>query len=264
MNPKNPKFDPNRRRFIGACCAAVSATGYALQLAQLRMMGAVASPTNGPRCPSRAGALPPDYKALVCLFLAGGNDANNMIVYRSTPRGYNAYASAAGRGAIALPRTQLLHYAQDLGGREWALHTSLNADVIRHEQHGPEVAVRRRQDRAARQRRHARLPDDQGPVHGPLGAAAPRALLAQRPTDRMAVERRPTKASPAAGAAGSPTWSQALNKTIRVSMAITVAGQNFFQVGRTVSQYAVGTNGGARADRFGHGHLRSTACAPRP
>jgi hypothetical protein len=128
MNPKNPKFDPNRRRFIGACCAAVSATGMLSTLAQLRMMGAVASPTNGPQ-PARAGALPPDYKALVCLFLAGGNDANNMIVPFDT-NGYNAYASAAGRGAISLPRTQLLGITPKTSdGREWALHTSMNADV---------------------------------------------------------------------------------------------------------------------------------------
>ena len=80
MNPKNPNFDPNRRKFLGACCAAVSATGMLSTLAQLRMMGAVASPDNGPVTPPRASALPPDYKAMVCLFLAGGNDANNMVV----------------------------------------------------------------------------------------------------------------------------------------------------------------------------------------
>jgi len=27
MNPKNPTFDPNRRKFLGACSAAVGATG---------------------------------------------------------------------------------------------------------------------------------------------------------------------------------------------------------------------------------------------
>src|SRR5829696_922688 len=129
MNPKNPNFDPNRRKFLGACCAAVSATGMLSTIAQLRMMGAVASPDNGPVTPPRAGALPSDYKALVCLFLAGGNDANNMIVPFDTT-GYNAYASAAGRGAIALSRAQLLGITpKTTDGREWALHSSLNADV---------------------------------------------------------------------------------------------------------------------------------------
>jgi uncharacterized protein (DUF1501 family) len=80
MNPKNPAFDPVRRQFLGQCCAAVTATGMLSTLAQLRMMGAVASPGNGPQPPERAGNIPSDFKALVCLFLAGGNDANNMIV----------------------------------------------------------------------------------------------------------------------------------------------------------------------------------------
>ena len=129
MNPKNPTYDPTRRKFLGACCAAVSATGMLSTLAQLRMMGAVVNPDSGPITPPRAGALPADYKALVCLFLAGGNDANNMIVPFDTT-GYAAYASAAGRGAIALPRTQLLGITpKSTDGREWALHSSLNADV---------------------------------------------------------------------------------------------------------------------------------------
>ncbi|MEY4090312.1 MAG: hypothetical protein RJB55_2583, partial [Verrucomicrobiota bacterium] len=107
MNPKNPAPDLIRRKFLGQCCAAVTATGMLSTLAQLRMMGAVASAGNGPQTPPRAGAVNSDFKALVCLFLSGGNDANNMVVPFDTT-GYNDYASAAGRGAIALPRTQLL------------------------------------------------------------------------------------------------------------------------------------------------------------
>src|SRR3954470_1666958 len=122
MNPKNETFDPNRRKFLGACCAAVGATGMLSTLAQLRVMGAVASPENGTLTPPRAGALPADYKALVCLFLAGGNDANNMLVPFDTS-GYAAYSSAAGRGALAIPRSGLLGVTTKRSdGREWALH----------------------------------------------------------------------------------------------------------------------------------------------
>src|SRR5512133_740186 len=128
MNPKNPRFDPNRRKFLGACCAAVGATGMLSTLAQLRLIGAVASSDNG-ATPPRAGALPADYKALVCLFLAGGNDANNVIIpYDSA--GYAAYAAASGRGAVALPHAQLLGLQPRTNdGREWALHPSMNAGV---------------------------------------------------------------------------------------------------------------------------------------
>jgi uncharacterized protein (DUF1501 family) len=43
---------------------------------------------------------PPDYKALVCVFLSGGNDAHNMVV-PLTQSEYNAYKAA--RGTLALP-----------------------------------------------------------------------------------------------------------------------------------------------------------------
>jgi uncharacterized protein (DUF1501 family) len=43
---------------------------------------------------------PPDYKALVCVFLAGGNDSHNMVV-PLTQSEFNAYKAA--RGSLALP-----------------------------------------------------------------------------------------------------------------------------------------------------------------
>jgi len=47
----------------------------------------------------------PDYKALVCVFLLGGNDSYNMLVPRSNA-GYNVYA--ASRQNMALAQTDLL------------------------------------------------------------------------------------------------------------------------------------------------------------
>ena len=41
-----------------------------------------------------------DYKALVCVFLMGGNDGNNMAV-PLTQADYDAYRAA--RGGLALP-----------------------------------------------------------------------------------------------------------------------------------------------------------------
>src|ERR1700759_4736667 len=47
-----------------------------------------------------AQGTPPDYKALVCVFLAGGSDGHNMVV-PLTQAEFNAYRSA--RGSLALP-----------------------------------------------------------------------------------------------------------------------------------------------------------------
>lgn len=46
-----------------------------------------------------------DYKALVCIFMGGGNDGHNMVVPLSGSQ-YNAYTAA--RGGLALPLNQLL------------------------------------------------------------------------------------------------------------------------------------------------------------
>ena len=114
---------PNRRDFIGsACCAAVGATGLLSALGSLRLTAAAANPANGVVEPPRAGVIPGDYKALVCLFLNGGNDANNLII--PTGSGYASYANA--RTNLALPQTGLLPISpRTSDGRSWGLHASL-------------------------------------------------------------------------------------------------------------------------------------------
>src|SRR5687768_17374631 len=96
-----------RRRFVGECCAAVGLTGMASTLASLRATAAAADIPSGSYTPPKAGAVPSDYKALVCIFLNGGNDASNLIV--PNDNGYAAYASA--RSVLALPQSALLPLA---------------------------------------------------------------------------------------------------------------------------------------------------------
>ncbi|HMP71996.1 MAG TPA: hypothetical protein PKE55_01925, partial [Kiritimatiellia bacterium] len=65
----------SRRTFIGqAACAGLGFTGALSTIGALRLFSATAS----------AQGLPPgdDSKILICLFLYGGNDANNTLVPR--------------------------------------------------------------------------------------------------------------------------------------------------------------------------------------
>src|SRR5271170_7742219 len=80
-------MDVNRRSFIRY--ASLAAAGSA---AGLRPFGALNALAQGST----------DYKALVCVFLFGGNDANNTLVPFDTA-GYANYASI--RGPLALPQT---------------------------------------------------------------------------------------------------------------------------------------------------------------
>lgn len=99
----------SRRRFLGHCCAAVGTTGMLSTIASLRATAAAAIPT--------------DYRALVCIFLNGGNDASNLIIPYDSG-GYNSYTSY--RTVLSLPKTSLLPLApKTTDGREWALHPSL-------------------------------------------------------------------------------------------------------------------------------------------
>ena len=119
----------SRREFIGSsCCAAVGATGMLSALGSLRLMAAAASPSNGILPPTAGASLPADYKALVCLFLQGGNDANNLII--PTGSGYAAYASA--RSNLALPSSSLLSLSPKTSdGRTWGLHPAIDRKSTR-------------------------------------------------------------------------------------------------------------------------------------
>lgn len=68
-----------------------------------------------------ARAAGPDYKALVCVFLFGGNDSNNVIVPLGAEQ-YREYTRA--RGGLALPQASLLPVAAS-GGAAYGFHPRL-------------------------------------------------------------------------------------------------------------------------------------------
>ena len=66
------------------------------------------------------------YRALVCIFLAGGNDGNNMLVPLD-PAGYAAYAAARNAAGLAIAQGSLLAIKPKSIGTEFGLHPSLAA-----------------------------------------------------------------------------------------------------------------------------------------
>ena len=107
----------NRRKFLRA--AAAGGIAYAF------------GRTPGTVYAQMAGASGfPDYKALVCVFLAGGNDSWNMVVPRTTAE-YNVYAASRGGQAptgLAVPLgTELPIDPLGTTGAPFGLHPSLAA-----------------------------------------------------------------------------------------------------------------------------------------
>jgi uncharacterized protein (DUF1501 family) len=233
MRPKKSSVpDLSRRQFIGAAsCAAVGATGLLSSLASLRLIGAVASPGNGPVTPTTAAALAPDYKALVCLFLQGGNDANNLIIPYDTT-GYNAYVTA--RSNLALPQTGLLPVSPKTSdGRSWALHAAV-----------PEIQSLFASGKAA-------LLANVGTLVYPTTKAQytansvplPPQLFSHSDQQVQWQNSVPDKPSTTGWGGRLADLVNAFNTNNQISMSISLAGTNYFQVGSKVAQYAVTTNG---------------------
>jgi len=95
----------NRRSFIKY--ASLAAAGNAAGLRPFGLLNSLAQTTS-------------NYKALVCVFLFGGNDANNTLIQFDTA-GYANYSTI--RGPLAIPQSQLLQ----LGGS--ATNFALNPNL---------------------------------------------------------------------------------------------------------------------------------------
>ena len=88
-------FLRTRRGFLRqAACAAVGTLGVSNALRDFRFINSALA---------QGGGIFPDYKALVCIFLSGGNDSNNLIVPRLS--GYANYSAV--RQILAIPEGAL-------------------------------------------------------------------------------------------------------------------------------------------------------------
>ena len=101
----------NRREFLKKTCCSAAAGFAAASFSRFGMMNALAQTAI-------------DYKALVCVFLFGGNDSNNMVIPFDTT-GYASYKSA--RGGLALAQNQLLPVNPPSLGSPFAFHPRFGA-----------------------------------------------------------------------------------------------------------------------------------------
>lgn len=97
-----------RELLLRAGCGALGKAAFVTGFERFSQISAMAAPIT-----------PTDYKALVCIFLFGGNDANNTII--SVDR-YANYAAA--RGDLVIPQASLLPVTP-AGGGQYGLHPSL-------------------------------------------------------------------------------------------------------------------------------------------
>lgn len=217
--------DISRREFIGqASCAGVGTTALFSTLLSLRLANSLAAQTVS------AGS---DYKALVCLFLAGGNDSFNMLV-PTTQGEYNAYATV--RGNLALARDSLLQITPgNLGGRTLGIHPSMTE--VRDLFNAGNLAF---VSNVGSLVRPTSLADYKAGRYRPLSLYSHSDQVKQwqtcMPDSRTAI-----------GWGGrAADIIRSLNAASLVSMNISLAGQNVFLTGQQVFTYSV-NSGGATA-----------------
>jgi uncharacterized protein (DUF1501 family) len=99
-----------RRDFVRAGCCTAASFGLTAAIGRLNLIHAFAAGTTM------------DYRALVCIFLFGGNDSNNVIIPNDTA-GYANYAKI--RANLALSQSTLLPVVAKTGQVPYGFHPAL-------------------------------------------------------------------------------------------------------------------------------------------
>ncbi len=196
-------------------------------ISQLRLIGAAAADSTAVR---RAAGLPADYKALVCVFLNGGNDGNSMIV-PSDAAGHAAYATA--RGLLAVERSRLLPITpRTPDGRAYGFHPELAGLHALFAQ--GKLAVLANVGTLLRPTTLAQYR---------AGTALPPQLYSHSDQLLQWQSSLPDRPFESGWGGRLADAVDALNTNNQISMSLTLSGTNRFQIGRSVVQYSVGTTG---------------------
>lgn len=219
-----------RRAFLkGLGCSALSATPLLGTLTHLA--GATSA---------AAQSIPPgnDYRALVCILLAGGNDSFNMIVPHEAGE-YAEYQTA--RSDLAIPRDQILQVNPPSAGRTFGFHPSM-----------PEAKSLFDVGRLAVVNNVGTLVEpvslgalNNGTARLPLGlyshADQIRQWQTSVPDDRNALGWGGRMADLLDG----------VNASAEISMGISLSGTNDFQAGESTREFAIGQDGSSGIVLFG-------------
>ena len=204
-----------------ASCAGVGATALFSTLLSLRLANSLAAQT------APAGS---DYKALVCLFLAGGNDSFNMLVPTTTGE-YDAYGKI--RGNLALAKDTLLQITPgNMGGRTLGIHPSMtevrdlfNAGHLSFVSNVGSLV------------RPTTLADYKSGLYRPVSLYSHADQVKQWQTCI------PDKRTAIGWGGRAADIIHSLNGNSLVSMNISLSGQNVFLTGQQAFTYSVGSGG---------------------
>ena len=213
----------SRRRFLSHSCGALATATVSSTLLSL---GAARQ---------AAAATPGDYRALVCILLAGGNDSFNMLVPYDSDQ-YDEYRNL--RSDLALAQETLLPLTgQTASGRSYALHPGM-----------PELQSLYSNGDAA-------LLANVGTLLAPVDALAVESGTAELPLGLFShsdqIAQWQTALPQSRSAVG---WGGRLADLLQppdplggISMNISLSGSNVFQSGNRISEYSISAEGNGAA-----------------
>jgi uncharacterized protein (DUF1501 family) len=215
-----------RRQFIRqAACAALGTGALTATVRDLRFLNA-----------AMAQVPPTDYKALVCIFLSGGNDSNNLII-PTIPAEYADY-SAIRSDALALPLSGAPNVVLPISplnsdGHQYGLHPAC-----------PELVTLFGEGKLA-------MLFNTGTLVYPLTRAQYQSGALAKPPQLFSHSDQITQwetsipdRAPLTGWGGRcADLLAAMQPNAPISLCVTLTGANTFEVGNTVSQYSVTTSG---------------------
>jgi len=227
MKDKNVSVITRRDFLRRAACAAVGTAAMTSAIRDLRFMNAAVAQSNIT-----------DYKALVCIFLAGGNDSNNMIMPTVTSE-YNNY-SAIRTPVLAIPQNNLLSLKKSDGvtdymdpdGHSFGLHPAC-----------PELQQLFKDGKLAVLMNAGTLVMPITRAQYQSGGQRPPQLFSH--ADQVTQWQTSVPDQPALTGWGGRCADllNSVNPSAGISLSVSLAGANTFEVGNIVSQYAVSTSG---------------------
>jgi len=230
----------SRRRFIRqAACAALGTGALSAAIRDLRFVNSAV-----------AQSAITDYRALVCIFLAGGNDSNNLIV-PTIPAEYADYA-AIRSDVLALPLSGAPNVILPLSplssdGHDYGLHPAC-----------PELATLFQEGKLA-------VLFNTGTLAFPLtraqyqagGLAKPQQLFSHSDQVTQWETSLPDRPSITGWGGRCADLLAAVQPNAPISLCVSLSGANTFEVGNIVSQYSVASSGAVSLQGMTDARLQS-------
>ena len=223
----------NRRNFLGqASCAAIGSITSMNTLYNLMATNRLSVASTTP---------PTDYKALVCILLAGGNDSFNMLM----PKGDAEHAKyAVTRSNLAIPKEDIIGLSGTNSGYSLGIHPSM----------APMASMYEAGDLA--------FIANAGTLVEPIANVTEyRSTLKKKPLGLFShsdqIEQWQTSIPDQRQAIGwGGRMADLLNDTNSsngISMNISLSGRNVFQSGQNVLEYSISNrgNGASGIEQFG-------------